>query len=60
MKKNSWWICVVPLYVFTLLFVLGPMLYMVAVSFATNNPSGYGFQWKFTLDNFLKILDSKQ
>ena len=57
MKKNSWWICVVPLYVFTLLFVLGPMLYMVAVSFATNNPSGYGFQWKFTLDNFLKILD---
>ena len=57
MKKNSWWICVVPLYLFTLLFVLGPMVYMVAVSFATNNPSGYGFQWKFTLDNFLKILD---
>ena len=57
MKKNSWWVCVVPLYVFTVLFVLGPMIYMVAVSFATNNPSGYGFQWKFTLDNFLKILD---
>lgn len=57
MKKNSWWVCVVPLYIFTLLFVLGPMLYMVAVSFATNNPSGYGFQWKFTLDNFKKILD---
>lgn len=57
MKKNSWWICVIPLYIFTLLFVLGPMLYMVAVSFATNNPSGYGFQWKFTLDNFTKILD---
>ena len=58
MKKNSWWVCVVPLYLFTLLFVLGPMVYMVAVSFATNNPSGYGFQWKFTLDNFRKILDS--
>lgn len=57
MKKNSWWVCVVPLYIFTLLFVLGPMLYMVAVSFATNNTSGYGFQWKFTLDNFKKILD---
>lgn len=57
MKKNSWWVCVVPLYLFTLLFVLGPMVYMVAVSFATNNPSGYGFQWKFTLDNFQKILD---
>ena len=57
MKKNSWWVCVVPLYLFTLLFVLGPMISMVAVSFATNNPSGYGFQWKFTLDNFQKILD---
>lgn len=57
MKKNSWWICIVPLYVFTLLFILGPMIYMVAVSFATNNSSGYGFQWKFTLDNFRKILD---
>lgn len=57
MKKNSWWVCVVPLYVFTLLFILGPMLYMVAVSFATNNPNGYGFQWQFTLDNFKKILD---
>ncbi len=57
MKKNSWWICVVPLYLFTLLFVLGPMIYMVAVSFATNNPSGYGFRWEFTLGNFLKILD---
>ena len=57
MKKNSWWICVVPLYLFTILFILGPMLYMVAVSFATNNTSGYGFQWKFTLDNFKKILD---
>ena len=57
MKKNSWWICVVPLYLFTILFILGPMLYMVAVSFAPNNISGYGFQWKFTLDNFKKILD---
>lgn len=57
MKKNSWWICVVPLYLFTLMFVLGPMLYMVAVSFAANNTSGYGFRWQFTLDNFKKILD---
>lgn len=57
MKKNFWWICVVPLYIFTLLFVLGPMLYMVAVSFAANNTSGYGFRWQFTLDNFKKILD---
>ena len=43
MKKNSWWICVVPLYAFTLLFVLGPMIYMVAISFASNNPAVTAF-----------------
>lgn len=57
MKKNSWWICLVPLYAFTLLFVLGPMIYMLLLSFATNNTGGYGFHWQFTLDNFKKILD---
>lgn len=57
MKKNSWWLCVVPLYIFTILFILGPMLYMIAVSFAENNPSGYGFQWSFTLENFKRIFD---
>lgn len=56
-KKNSWGICVIPLYLFTLLFVLGPMIYMVAVSFATNNGSEYGFRWIFTLDNYRKMLD---
>lgn len=57
MRKNSWWLCVVPLYIFTILFILGPMLYMIAVSFAENNPSGYGFQWSFTLENFKRIFD---
>lgn len=57
MRKNRWWMCVAPLYVFTLLFVLGPALYMVAVSFATNRDSGYGFQWVFTLENFRRMLD---
>ncbi len=56
-KKNSWGICVLPLYLFTLFFVLGPMIYMVAVSFATNNGDGYGFRWLFTLDNYRKMLD---
>ena len=39
-KKNRWWLLITPLYLFTLLFVLGPMIYMVAVSFATNNGDG--------------------
>lgn len=56
-KKNPWWICIVPLYAFTLLFILGPMIYMVAVSFATNNGEGYGFYWTPTLDNYRKMLD---
>ena len=53
-KKNRWWLLITPLYLFTLLFVLGPMIYMVAVSFATNNGDGYGFRWIFTLDNYRK------
>lgn len=57
-KKSKWWLCVAPLYIFTLLFVVGPMLYMVAVSFATNNGSGYGFYWIFTLDNYAKMWDN--
>ncbi|MCR5826432.1 MAG: ABC transporter permease [Oscillospiraceae bacterium] len=56
MKKERWWLCAVPLYVFTLVFVLGPVLYMVAVSFAQNE-AGTGFRWAFTLDNFAKMRD---
>ena len=56
-KKNRWGLCIAPLYVFTLLFVLGPMLYMVAISFAQNN-DGYGFSWLFTAENYTKMTDS--
>ncbi len=54
--RDRRWLCVVPLYVFTLLFVLGPALYMVAISFAKNT-AGTGFRWAFTLDNFAKMRD---
>lgn len=56
MRKERWWLCIAPLYAFTLLFVLGPALYMVAISFAQNS-AGTGFRWAFTLDNFAKMLD---
>lgn len=56
-KKNRWGLCVAPLYVFTLLFVLGPMIYMVAISFAHNNES-FGFSWLFTTENYTRITDS--
>lgn len=56
-KRGKWWMCVAPLYIFTLIFVLGPLIYMVALSFATNN-EGLGFSWSFTLDNYKRMMDS--
>ncbi len=55
-KKNGWWLCVAPLYAFTLVFVLGPVIYMVAVSFAQNE-AGADFRWTFTLENFARMRD---
>ncbi len=58
-KKNGrWGLCVLPLYIFTILFVVGPLIYMVALSFATNNGSGFGYFWQFTLDNYKKMWDN--
>ena len=45
-----------PLYIFTIVFVICPLLYVVALSFATPN-RGYGVTWKFTLDNYKNILE---
>lgn len=57
-KKHSratiWMI--LPLYIFTLIFVACPLLYMVALSFATPGEV-HGVQWIFTLDNYRKILE---
>ncbi len=44
-----------PLFLFTVVFVAGPLIYMVALSFATNN-EGYGVTWKLTLENYSRIL----
>ena len=57
MKKERRWLCVAPLYAFTLVFVLGPAIYMVAVSFA-QNAAGTGFRWAFTLENFARMRDT--
>ncbi|MFR1113267.1 MAG: hypothetical protein ACLSEX_07645 [Blautia sp.] len=46
-----------PLYLFTIIFVAGPLIYMVALSFATNNES-YGVTWRWTLENYGRILES--
>lgn len=54
-STGSVWM-ILPLYIFTLVFVAGPLLYVVALSFATPN-EGYGVTWKLTLENYGKILD---
>lgn len=46
---------ILPLYLFTLIFVAGPLLYMIALSFATN--ASHGVTWSFTLSNYRKILE---
>lgn len=55
-KKKSFglFLTVLPLYFFTLCFVLGPLLYMIALSFATRG-DGSSVVWNFTLDNYKKI-----
>lgn len=55
-KREKWWLCVMPMYVFTLLFVAGPIIYMIIISFSTNNADGYGFRLLFTTENYRKIL----
>ena len=54
-SDSSAWMAL-PLYIFTIVFVVCPLIYMVALSFAT--PSrGFGVTWKFTLDNYRNILE---
>ena len=47
---------ILPLYIFTILFVACPLIYMVALSFATPG-AVHGVEWIFTLDNYKKILE---
>ena len=55
MKKKYAWV-VAPIYLYTILFVLLPMLYMIVLSFMTR-AEVWGFVNDFTLDNYKKILE---
>lgn len=55
-KKNQGLFPMLPLLLFIVVFLVGPLVYMVALSFATNN-EGYGVTWKFTLENYTRITD---
>jgi spermidine/putrescine transport system permease protein len=57
MKKHSKiWVSVIPLYIFTLIFVAGPLIYMIALSFMTR-AEVFGVVGEFTLDNYKKIFE---
>lgn len=47
---------ILPLYLFTLVFVACPLLYVIALSFASADGS-YGVTWSLTLENYLRILE---
>lgn len=54
-KSDLSWLTLVPIYLFTLLFILGPLLYMVALSFMTREEV-WGVAAEFTLKNYRDIL----
>ena len=53
-KKEA--LMLLPLYVFTILFVLGPLVYMVVLSFLQRAET-WGVTSEFTLKNYLNILE---
>ena len=53
-KQNS--IALVPMYLFTLVFVLGPLVYMFALSFMRRQ-GAWGIEAVFNMDNYRRILE---
>lgn len=54
--KNRVWVAAIPLYLFTLVFVLGPLVYMVVLSFLSKS-DGWGVDHVFTWRNYIRITD---
>ncbi len=54
--KRSLWLTIAPLYIFTLLFVAGPLIYMVVLSFQTR-AEVWGVVNEFTLANYKNIFE---
>ncbi len=55
-KSKNNWLLLLPMYVFTLLFVALPILYMFLLSFLSR-AEVWGVDFTFTLDNYKKILE---
>lgn len=55
-KKNKSWMAVLPLYLFTILFVILPLCYILILSFLQKDVL-WGVTNEFTLNNYKKLLD---
>lgn len=55
-RGGGYLLTLVPIYLFTAVFVVGPLLYMVALSFMTRGES-WGVVPTFTLENYQNIFD---
>lgn len=55
-RRDHWWITVAPLYIFTIVFVALPMVYLIVLSFMTRAQT-WGVVNEFTLDNYKRILN---
>ena len=55
-KRRSSIIAVLPMYIFTLAFVLGPLIYMLVLSFMSRDPQ-WGVTADFTVNNYARISE---
>lgn len=55
-KRSKEWLTLAPMYLFTLVFVLGPLVYMIVLSFMTQ-AEVWGVVPEFTLKNYRDILE---
>ena len=56
-KRNGAMLLVAPMAIWTILFVVATLGYIVYLSFTTRAESGMGVTAQFTLDNYLRLLD---
>ena len=55
-RRDRGWIALLPMYFFTLAFVLGPLVYMIALSFMRRK-GVWGVEAVFSLINYRRILE---
>lgn len=58
MKNKNIWLMVLPLYLFTVFLVMGPMVYGLLLSFWSRG-AGMQIDYKFTLENYKRIWEYK-